>query len=583
MKRMALQFGLAFALTALTPIYALAADAPRRSGAAPFHEEFSQPEEAFRLVGNIYYVGAKNIASFLIVTPQGDILIDTGTREMAPVIKANVEKLGFKLTDIKIMLSSHAHFDHIQGHAAMKQATGAKVFAMKLDAEALEAGKDLSPLGAEGWDPVKVDRVLKDGDTVELGGTTLKAMWAPGHTPGCTVWSTNVKEAQKNYSVVFMGCGGPNAGVKLIGNEKFPSLVNDAMRTLDKLATLNPDIFVGGHPEARFKGKIDAMKAGVRPHPLAQPGEWSKMVADTRAQFVKRVDAEKASAAKANDKVAYDPKAKFDLKVSEVGLRKNAAGRMLKARIYQPVGTGPFPTLLDLHGGAWNTKDRLAEEPMDRAIAASGVLVVAIDLTLAGEAPYPACIQDASYGVRWLKSNAALWNGDASKLGIYGSSSGGHVAVLLGMKPNDARYNAIALPDGSKVDATVAYVATRSPITNTVARFENAKRMKNAAMVGYNEKFFSPWSTIEECNPEQILERHEKVSLPPLLVMQGALDDNVLPVDQEKFVKAYKAAGGQVEYELFPDSEHQWVAKEGPQTNRARETVKAFIARQLSG
>src|SRR5882762_4303644 len=172
---------------------------------------------------------------------------------------------------------------------------------------------------------------------------------------------------------------------------------------------------------------------------------------------------------------AYDPKAKFDLKVSEVEFRRNATGRMLMARIYQPQGAGPFPTLLDLHGGAWNNKDRRAEEPMDRAIAASGVLVVAIDMTLAPEAPYPACVQDANYGVRWLKSKAAGWNGDSSKIGVFGSSSGGHVAELLGMRPRDARYNAIPLPSAPNVDATVAYVATRSPISNTYARFQNAE------------------------------------------------------------------------------------------------------------
>lgn len=268
----------------------------RRAAAAPYHEEFSQAEEAFNLVGNIYYVGAKNISSFLITTPEGHILIDTGTKEMAPVIKANVEKLGFKLADIKIMLSSHAHFDHIQGHAAMKKATGAKVFAMKLDAEALEAGKDLSPLGAEGWDPVKVDRVLADGDTVALGGTTLKAMWAPGHTPGCTIWTTTAKEQQTSYSVAFMGCGMPNGNVRLIGNEKFPKLVDDSLGTLRKLKTLNPDIYVGGHPAEKFKGKVSDMKAGKRPHPLQQPGEWGKMVTDMEASFVKRLDAEKTKA-----------------------------------------------------------------------------------------------------------------------------------------------------------------------------------------------------------------------------------------------------------------------------------------------
>jgi acetyl esterase/lipase len=278
---------------------------------------------------------------------------------------------------------------------------------------------------------------------------------------------------------------------------------------------------------------------------------------------------------------AYDPAARFDLDVKDVEFRRNSAGRMLMARIYQPKGPGPFPTVLDLHGGAWNRKDRLAEEPMDRALAASGLLVVAIDMTLAPEAPYPACVQDANYAVRWLKQNAAQWNGDGAKIGVYGSSSGGHVAELLGMRPRDPRYGAIPLSAAPKVDASVAYVATRSPISDTFARYQNAERRRNEGMVKNNKVFFDPWETIHEGNPREILEREEKVTLVPLLVMQGALDDNVLPEAQEKFVAAYKAAGGQIDYHLFENSVHEWVAEPGPQTDKARETVKAFIARQL--
>jgi acetyl esterase len=232
-------------------------------------------------------------------------------------------------------------------------------------------------------------------------------------------------------------------------------------------------------------------------------------------------------------KATYDPTATFELKVSEVDFRRTAAGRQLMARVYQPQGAGPFPTLLDLHGGAWRRKDRLAEEPMDRAIAASGVLVVAVDLRLSTEAPYPASVQDANYGVRWLKSRAAEWNGDPSKIGVYGSSSGGHVAQLLGMRPRDARYNAIPLPAAPNLDATVAYVATRSPISDPYARFQQAERMKRAEMIENNRIYFNPWDTIHEGNPQQILERREAVTLLPLLIMQGALDDNVLPAVQE--------------------------------------------------
>ncbi|HTQ73338.1 MAG TPA: alpha/beta hydrolase [Burkholderiales bacterium] len=278
---------------------------------------------------------------------------------------------------------------------------------------------------------------------------------------------------------------------------------------------------------------------------------------------------------------AYDPKARFELKVSEVPFRRNAQGRQLMARIYQPQGTGPFPTVLDLHGGAWNRKDRRAEEPMDRAIASSGVLVVAIDMTVAPEAPYPACVQDANYGVRWLKWKAPGWNGDPSRVGVYGSSSGGHVAELLALRPRDPRYSAIPLPEAPALDATVAWVATRSPISNTFARYQNAEKHKREGMIKNNTTFFVPWESIHEANPQEILDRKEKIALVPILIMQGALDDNVLPAFQEKFVATYKAAGGQVEYHVFPDSEHEWVAKEGLQTDRARETVKAFIARQV--
>ena len=138
--------------------------------------EWTKPMEPFKILGNVYYVGAQNIGSYLFTTPQGHILLDTGMPAMHQAVKANIEKLGFKLSDIKIMISSHAHIDHIGGHAEMKKATGAQVVALAQDAKALESGKDLSPVEYLPWAPVKVDRVIKDGDTVSLGGVTLKAV-----------------------------------------------------------------------------------------------------------------------------------------------------------------------------------------------------------------------------------------------------------------------------------------------------------------------------------------------------------------------------------------------------------------------
>ena len=302
-----------------------------------------------------------------------------------------------------------------------------------------------------------------------------------------------------------------------------------------------------------------------------------------RRQFLQQAGALGAAAALPTRALAktYNPSARFELKVTDVPFRRNSVGRQLMARIYQPDGAGPFPMVLDLHGGAWTRKDRFAEEPMDRALAASGVVVVAIDMTLSGEAPYPANIQDANYGVRWLKSKAAEWRADPSSVGIYGSSTGGHIGVLLAMRPRDARYNAIPLEGGGSIDAAVAYVAARSPITDPYARWQQAEKMKREQLINASKQYFKPWESIHEANPQEMLERREQVSLRPLLIMQGELDDNVLPAVQKKFADAYRAAGGDVRYELFEQSEHEWTGKPGPQTTRAQEMVKAFIAQKI--
>ena len=277
----------------------------------------------------------------------------------------------------------------------------------------------------------------------------------------------------------------------------------------------------------------------------------------------------------------YNPANKLETKVWDVEFRR-APARTLMARIYQPQGDGPFPAVLNLHGGAWNDKDRTANAPMDENLAASGLLVVAIDLTLAPEAPYPASVQDANYGVRWLKARARQWNGDPGTVGALGSSSGGHVMELCAMRPNDPRYAAHSLSEAPNADATVAYLATRSPVSDPFIRFGQAEKMGREEMIQNSRIYFNPWETIHEGNPQEILDRGEPVTLPPLLIMQGELDDNVLPAVQEKFAKSYRAAGGHCELEIFAGCEHMWVATPGPQADRAAEVVKDFIARQLS-
>jgi acetyl esterase/lipase len=279
-------------------------------------------------------------------------------------------------------------------------------------------------------------------------------------------------------------------------------------------------------------------------------------------------------------KVSYDPTARFEIKVWDTEFRRTPT-RTLMARIYQPNGAGPFPVLLDLHGGAWNNQDRKANAPMDESLCSSGILVVAIDLTLAPDAPYPASVQDANYGVRWLKHKAREWNGDPETIGALGSSSGGHVVELCAMRPRDPYYSVHTLAEAPELDATLNYVATRSPVSDPYARYLNAEKLGRAEMLQNSKTYFSPWDTIHDGNPQEILDRGEQVNLPPLLIMQGELDDNVRPAVQEKFVTSYRAAGGECQYEVFAGCEHLWIREPGPQTDRAYDTLKAFIARQL--
>jgi acetyl esterase/lipase len=149
------------------------------------------------------------------------------------------------------------------------------------------------------------------------------------------------------------------------------------------------------------------------------------------------------------------------------------------------------------------------------------------------------------------------------------------------MRPRDPRYSMFPLPEAPQLDATLRYVVARSPISNPYARYEQAQKMKRDTLIANSQTYFNPWDTIFDGNPQQILERGEPVTLPPMFILQGELDDNVLPAVQEHFVATYRAAGGEIDYEVFPGAEHRWIIQPGPQTDRAIAMIKAFIARQL--
>jgi len=194
-----------------------------------------------KIIGNLYYVGTGSLAVFLVVTPQGNILINSTYERNLPVILKSVEQLGFKLSDTKILLGSHAHGDHQEGDALFKQATGAQVMAMAEDVPALEAMKP-------GGKAHPIDRVLHDGDEVTLGGSTLVAHLTPGHTRGCTTWTMKVQEGGKSYNVVIICSLGVNPGVKLVNNPDVPDIAGEFTRAFETMRSLPCDVPLGSHP-----------------------------------------------------------------------------------------------------------------------------------------------------------------------------------------------------------------------------------------------------------------------------------------------------------------------------------------------
>src|SRR5712671_84563 len=194
-----------------------------------------------KIIGNLYYVGTRSLGSFLITTPQGHILINSDYERNVPAVRQSIEALGFKYADIKILLGSHAHADHMEGDALVKQLTGATVMAMAEDVPALEAMKP-------GGKPHPIDRVLHDGDKVDLGGMSLVAHLTPGHTRGCTTWTFNVTEGGRTLSILVIGSVGVNPGMKLVGNTEAPQIVQEFQRSFAFLRSQHPDIPLGSHP-----------------------------------------------------------------------------------------------------------------------------------------------------------------------------------------------------------------------------------------------------------------------------------------------------------------------------------------------
>jgi metallo-beta-lactamase class B len=269
--------------------------------AESFTAKWARPVEPYRIAGNVYYVGSNELACFLIATPQGHILINTGYEGMAPQLRANVKTLGFKFEDIRYLLTGQAHDDHVAGFAAAREASGAKVLVMQGDDDIMEHGGrgDFRFDGEISWRACPVDRVLHDGDTVTLGGTTLVAHLTPGHTRGCTTWTTTVTEKGRTLNVVIVGGVSVNPGVKLAHNPRYPGIADDYARTFRTLRALSCDVFLGSHGSyySMFE-KIARMKAGAAENPFIDPAGYRQFVDENEAHFQHLLAAETKAASR---------------------------------------------------------------------------------------------------------------------------------------------------------------------------------------------------------------------------------------------------------------------------------------------
>jgi metallo-beta-lactamase class B len=266
------------------------------SAAVQNTEEGNQPFPPFKIIGNIYYVGANDIASYLITTPAGHFVLNTGYEDTAPLIRDSIQKLGFHLRDVKILLNGQAHFDHVAGQAALQKWTGAKIYSSARDAGVLESGGKTDPRFGKEWTypPVKVDHIVEDGEKVTLGGVTLVAHMTPGHTTGCTTWTMTVTDGGMPYEVVFVGGTSINPGVRLVDRPTYPHIAQDYALTFRVLRGLKCDVFLGAHGSYYgMLAKRERQKQRADVNPFIDPEGYREFVDRSEKAYLEQLRRER--------------------------------------------------------------------------------------------------------------------------------------------------------------------------------------------------------------------------------------------------------------------------------------------------
>jgi acetyl esterase len=267
----------------------------------------------------------------------------------------------------------------------------------------------------------------------------------------------------------------------------------------------------------------------------------------------------------------------YDFVVKDIVYHHDSKDRL--ARLYQPAGTGPFPALLQVHGGAWNNKDRTDGQNTALDLCAAGIVVLAIEFRNGKEAPYPASLQDINYGIRWLKAHAGEFGSSTGQVGAYGTSSGGHQILLAAIRPDDPRYRALPLAEAPDMNAKLAYVVSGWGVLFPLERYKIAKTKGLEEIVRDHDRFFGSEDAQIEATPALIIERGEKVYLPPALVFQGTADQYTTVELAQRFAADYRKAGGDVDLELYDGAKHTFVNEHpfDPNSVKAVQTMIAFI------
>jgi len=273
-------------------------------------------------------------------------------------------------------------------------------------------------------------------------------------------------------------------------------------------------------------------------------------------------------------------KIEFEVDERDVEYQRQG-GKPWRVRIYQPKSTGPFPTIVDVHGGAWHNGDRTNNAGIDCALAAKGIVVAAVDFRQPPEAGYPASICDVNLAIRWLKAHAAEFNG-TTVVGAFGNSSGGHQVVLSALRPRHASYSALPLPNHPEIDASLAYVIAGWPVIDPLYRFHFAKEFNREEHIKAHIEYWRTEEAMAEGSPQTIVDGEERVDLPPILMLLKANDRNHPLEMQERFIASYRKRGGVIEVQTFDGlPEHRMVPSPAePETMRVIETITAFIRRQ---